>query len=89
LPHVELVTDRIARITPTGIVTADGQEREFDVIACATGFDTSYAPRYDVVGRDASTTLAAKWQEGPRSYLGLAEAGFRAFAAFPAAEKTK
>ena len=36
-PKTELITDRIARITPTGIVTADGTERPVDVIVWATG----------------------------------------------------
>jgi len=37
-PNVELVTDAIARVTPAGIVTADGTERAVDLLVCATGF---------------------------------------------------
>ena len=37
--HVELETTAIERITPTGMVTADGREREIDVLVLATGFD--------------------------------------------------
>ena len=46
-PHVqpattrELVTDPIERITPTGIRTADGTEREIDTLILATGFFTT------------------------------------------------
>ena len=36
--NVEVVTDPIARITPTGVVTADGVERPVDVLVVATGF---------------------------------------------------
>ena len=38
LPQVELVTDPIARVTATGVVTADGTHREVDTIIAATGF---------------------------------------------------
>lgn len=38
---VELVTESIDRITPTGIRTRDGVEREIDVLVLATGFRTS------------------------------------------------
>lgn len=52
-PNVELVTDGIERITPTGIVTKDGVERELDVLVCATGFkvfENGNTPTYKVYG---------------------------------------
>ncbi|KAF8487669.1 hypothetical protein JB92DRAFT_3085502 [Gautieria morchelliformis] len=52
LKIVELVTETIKRLTPDGIETADGKHREFDIIACATGFDTTWKPPYTVIGRD-------------------------------------
>ena len=42
--NVEVVTDPIARITPTGVVTADGVERPVDVIVVATGFHATDPP---------------------------------------------
>ncbi len=42
--NVELVTDPIERITPTGIRTADGVEREIDTLILATGFSVSHEP---------------------------------------------
>src|SRR5215208_1702747 len=39
-PNVELVADRIAEVTPTGIRTESGAERPADVIVLATGFAT-------------------------------------------------
>nr|WP_281880914.1 NAD(P)/FAD-dependent oxidoreductase [Nocardia sputorum] len=54
--NVELVTDRIAEITPTGITTVDGTHREADVLVLATGFEMSQSPRVfrmrPVTGRD-------------------------------------
>ena len=42
--NVSLITDRIARITPTGVVTSDGNERPADVLVLATGFYLASAP---------------------------------------------
>ncbi|HEY2877115.1 NAD(P)/FAD-dependent oxidoreductase, partial [Nocardioides sp.] len=42
--NVDLVTDPIARVTPTGIVTGDGGEHPADVIVVATGFWTTEQP---------------------------------------------
>jgi cation diffusion facilitator CzcD-associated flavoprotein CzcO len=77
--HVELVTDPIERITPTGIVTADGVEREVDVIVYATGYEvTRYASRIEVVGR-SGRRLADEWAEGASAYLGVTTTGFPNF----------
>jgi cation diffusion facilitator CzcD-associated flavoprotein CzcO/acetyl esterase/lipase len=66
----------IERLTPRGIETAQA-EYELDVIVFATGFDamTGALLEIDVRGRDG-LALADKWSDGPRTYLGLATAGF-------------
>ncbi len=76
---VELVDIRanpIEEITPTGIITGEG-ERELDVIVFATGFDAMTGPllKPEIVGR-GGLTLREKWSAGPVSYLGLSTAGF-------------
>jgi cation diffusion facilitator CzcD-associated flavoprotein CzcO len=78
--HVDLVTDGIAEITPTGIVTADGTSREVDVIAVATGFYTTEQPiASHVKGRDGRT-LADTWREhGMAAYKGTTVSGFPNF----------
>ena len=43
-PNVEVVTDSIRAITPRGIVTADGVERELDTIILGTGFHVTDMP---------------------------------------------
>ncbi|KQQ42043.1 flavin-containing monooxygenase [Nocardioides sp. Leaf307] len=70
-PTTELVTDRIARLTERGIVTADGTEREVDVVIVATGFHTTELPITEhLVGR-TGRTLAARWKEsGMAAYKG-------------------
>ncbi|CAJ1496130.1 flavin-containing monooxygenase [[Mycobacterium] burgundiense] len=74
---VDLRSDPIRALTPTGIATAR-VEHELDVIIYATGFDamTGALSRIDITGRDGAS-LRQVWQDdGPTSYLGLAVAGF-------------
>ncbi len=75
--HVDLVTDGIRAITPTGIVTADGITREVDAIVVATGFYTTEQPiAAHVKGRDGRT-LADAWREhGMTAYKGTTISGF-------------
>ena len=75
-PNVELVTDAITRITPTGIVTADGTEREVDVIVCATGYVVDkFASRIPVTGRNGQS-LDDAWADGAQAHLGVTTTGF-------------
>jgi cation diffusion facilitator CzcD-associated flavoprotein CzcO len=75
-PNVELVTDRIERITPGGVVTADGAERAADAIVLATGFRShAFVAPMEITGA-AGTTLADTWAQVPRAYLGMSVPGF-------------
>jgi 2-methylcitrate dehydratase PrpD len=75
-PNLELITDPIVRITPTGVVTDDGVERTVDTIILATGFTaTRYLSAIDVVGRDGRHIDEA-WDDGAQAYLGITTAGF-------------
>src|SRR5262249_32146820 len=69
--NVDLVTESIAAITPTGVRCADGTESPVDVIIYATGF---HANRFlwpmEIVGRDAAN-LREQWGDEPRAYLGI------------------
>jgi len=78
-PNVTLVDvsdSPIETITPNGI-RAKGKEFEVDAIVLATGFDamTGALSRIDVRNGEGNA-LSEKWQEGPRTYLGLMMAGF-------------
>lgn len=74
---VDLRADPIAKITPTGIRLASGEEHAADIIVFATGFDAMTGPliRLGIEGRDG-LALADYWEAGPVSYLGLAMPGF-------------
>ena len=78
-PHVKLVDvakTPIERFTNEGIVVA-GTLHPLDAVVCATGF-AAMTGSYDkirITGR-GGLTLAEKWRAGPRTYLGVASAGF-------------
>lgn len=75
-PNVDVVTDRIERITPTGIVTTDGRHHELDAIVYATGFEAhNYMRPMNLTGRDGMTIDQA-WSGGPRGYRMSAIPGF-------------
>jgi len=73
---VDLRSAPIDAVTPRGLRTRNA-EYELDSIVFATGFDamTGALLNVDLRGR-AGGTLGRKWAEGPRSYLGIAIAGF-------------
>jgi len=73
---VNLHRTPIVEVTENGIRTSD-RDYEFDVIVYATGFDamTGALTRVDFRGKDG-VSLKDEWEAGPRTYLGLASAGF-------------
>ncbi|WP_343598899.1 NAD(P)/FAD-dependent oxidoreductase [Mycobacterium sp.] len=75
-PKTELVTDRIARITAEGIVTADsaGREavREADVIVYATGFHVTDSYTYVQIKGSHGEDLVDRWnREGIGAHRGI------------------
>lgn len=74
-PKVDLIKTDIVEIDEKGIVTADGQHRPVDMIVCATGFDTTYAPRFPITGRNGQS-MSDRWKGGPETYISVATDGF-------------
>jgi len=69
LPHVKTFTEEMKRITPKGFIDHEGIEHEVDVIICATGFNTSWVPRFPIVANGKNIQdLHAKM---PSSYLSI------------------
>jgi cyclohexanone monooxygenase len=73
---VDVRADPIEAITPRGVRTRSG-EHALDRLVFATGFDamTGALLAIDVRGR-GGRSLREAWADGPRTYLGLAVAGF-------------
>ncbi|MGA0595195.1 flavin-containing monooxygenase [Enterovirga sp. CN4-39] len=73
---VDLRSDPIEEVTVTGLRTTR-KEYALDAIVYATGYDamTGALLNMEIIGR-GGLTLQDKWQDGPRSYLGMMVAGF-------------
>ncbi len=73
---IDLNKAPLDEITRDGL-SAGGKPYALDAIVFAIGFDamTGALTRIDIRGR-TGTSLAEKWSEGPRTYLGLGVAGF-------------
>jgi len=75
-PNVELITDAIDNITPTGIRTADGTLRELDCVIWATGFKTTdFMFPMQITGADG-LDLHEYWSGGAHAHLGMCVPGF-------------
>jgi cation diffusion facilitator CzcD-associated flavoprotein CzcO len=75
-PNVEVVTDSVVRITPQGVLTGDGTEREVDTIVFGTGFHVTDMPLAHWVHGPGGRSLNDVWQGSPQAYLGTTVAGF-------------
>ncbi|KEF53693.1 cyclohexanone monooxygenase [Exophiala aquamarina CBS 119918] len=79
--NVEVVYGGINEITEKGCLCDDGQEYPVDVLICATGFDTTFKPRFPLLG-PSGTNLQDEWAKEPRSYFGVAAADFPNYLVF-------
>src|SRR5690625_525327 len=77
--NVRLVVDPIERITPAGVVTADGTAHEVDVLVLATGFkvmDSDNIPTFSVTGIGGQS-VTRFWEEHRlQAYEGVSIPGF-------------
>lgn len=70
-PDVELVTSGIDHIKPYGVVTADGQLHELEILLLATGFDSHAFMRPMAITGTDGRTLDQAWADGPRAFEGV------------------
>lgn len=75
-PHVEVVTDRIERITPTGVLTVDGTLHPADTIIFGTGFHVTDPPVAARITGRYGHTLADAWKDTMSAHLGTTVHGF-------------
>ncbi|HEX2784266.1 MAG TPA: hypothetical protein VHN36_11820, partial [Ilumatobacteraceae bacterium] len=77
--NVQLITDPIAAIEPTGLRLRDGTVHEVDVIIYGTGFQASkFLTPMRVVGR-RGIDLHDQWDGDARAYLGIVVPNFPNF----------
>jgi 4-hydroxyacetophenone monooxygenase len=77
--NVDLITDPIASIEPSGLRMADGIEHDVDVIIYGTGFQASrFLTPMRVIGR-GGVDLHEQWDGNARAYLGIVAPNFPNF----------
>ncbi|KAF5010123.1 hypothetical protein FDECE_3709 [Fusarium decemcellulare] len=70
--NVAVETSRIAQVTEAGIKTVNGIFHEVDAIITATGYVTSFVPRFPIVGL-GGVDLQQEWaKKGAQGYLSVA-----------------
>ncbi|KAH8802547.1 steroid monooxygenase-like protein [Xylogone sp. PMI_703] len=68
--NCDVVWGEIDSFTKSGLRSADGTEREFDVIIAATGFDMSFVPRWPIIGNNG-INLQKEWAKDPACYMSI------------------
>lgn len=71
--NVKVVYGNVDSVTPRGCVSG-GREYPVDVLICATGFDTTFRPKFPIIGPKGNN-LQDDWKNEPQSYFGIAAAG--------------
>lgn len=78
-PKVTLVPHGVKELTETGVVDANGDRYDFDMVVLATGFDAAnYLGNFEVRGEDG-VLLHDVWKGEPEAFLGLMVPGFPNF----------
>ncbi|OBG99609.1 MULTISPECIES: NAD(P)/FAD-dependent oxidoreductase [unclassified Mycobacterium] len=78
-PNVEVLSSPARCLRARSLVTADGTERDVDVVVCATGYAAAdYLGELEVTG-EGGTTLREVWRDGAHAYLGMVVPGFPNF----------
>ncbi len=73
--NVQVVTESVVKLTKDGLVDESGTEHKVDVVICATGFDVSFTPHFEVIGRDGAN-IKKQFGENPKAYLSITAPNF-------------
>ncbi|OQU95919.1 hypothetical protein CLAIMM_02074 [Cladophialophora immunda] len=76
--NVETVQRSVTRLTESGVVDDSGTEHHVDVVICATGFDTSFTPHFQLTGR-RGVSIQEQFGDFPVGYLGITVRNFPNF----------
>jgi cation diffusion facilitator CzcD-associated flavoprotein CzcO len=75
-PNVEVVTDGIAEVRPTSIVTTTGAEHPLDTIIFGTGFHVTDFPAAARIRGRGGLRLSDHWRDGMSAHRGTTVPGF-------------
>lgn len=73
--NVRVITEAIDEVVPKGVKLSSGEIVDVDTIICATGFDLSFCPRFQLIGRNEES-IHETWKDIPEAYLSTAVPGF-------------
>jgi len=76
--NVDFISDNISSINESGIELVNGKQIDIDVLVCATGFNTTAVPPFDIIGK-SGLTLKEKFNPYPQTYLAVAVDNFPNF----------
>lgn len=75
--NVDLITQGVSAVEPTGVITQSGEHIPADVIVWSTGYEaTRFLSSFDVIGRGGVKLRDAWGDDNPTTYLGVATPGF-------------
>lgn len=66
-----MVKAGVSSFTENGCVDEFGEEHQADIIICATGFNTSFIPRFPIIGRGGKNLKDIWSASNPESYMGI------------------
>ncbi|MHB8657019.1 MAG: flavin-containing monooxygenase [Solirubrobacteraceae bacterium] len=75
-PNVAVQSERIVRVRPRGIETADGASHPLDVLVCSTGFRIEEVFMALDVRGEGGRSLSEAWAGGIEAHRGTGVAGF-------------
>ncbi|KAH6664823.1 cyclohexanone monooxygenase [Halenospora varia] len=73
--NVQVVPEGVVKFTKNGLVDESGNEHVVDVVICATGFDVSFTPHFEVIGRQGAN-IREQFGELPKAYLSVTVPNF-------------
>jgi hypothetical protein len=76
--NVDFVSDPISEIVPEGVVLENGRKIEIDALVCATGFNASSPPPFEVYGKNGKS-LQERFTPHRDTYLTMTVDGFPNF----------
>jgi hypothetical protein len=76
--NVDFVSDQISEIVPEGVVLETGRKIEIDALICATGFNASSPPPFEVYGKNGKS-LQERFTPYRETYLTMTVDGFPNF----------
>jgi cation diffusion facilitator CzcD-associated flavoprotein CzcO len=77
-PNVKTVHTGVTKLTENSVIDENGGEHQVDVVICATGFETSFKPHFQLTGRNGAV-IQDQFGDFPQAYLSVTVPNFPNF----------